>query len=133
MSVGIVVIAVVSLVVSFCGYRVLHTLERWACEPSLQFLSVPRLILTGTGIPIVFAFIMLAGIGGRHLGAANDFAAAPATAGSVLTFISIIIGFTSTSHACNPKCPANNEFHKQSATAAWQVSLCKRRHRGRWS
>lgn len=30
-TVGIVLIAVVSMVVSFLGYRVLHALERWAC------------------------------------------------------------------------------------------------------
>ncbi|KAK4698285.1 hypothetical protein P7C70_g7995, partial [Phenoliferia sp. Uapishka_3] len=75
-SVGIVLIAVLSLVVSFCGYRVLHTLERWAW------------------IPLVFSFVMLAGFGGRHLGSALAFEASPATAGSVLTFISIILGFT---------------------------------------
>lgn len=31
-AVGIVVIAIVSLVVSFFGYRVLHILEKWACK-----------------------------------------------------------------------------------------------------
>ncbi|KAM0753397.1 hypothetical protein T439DRAFT_324040 [Meredithblackwellia eburnea MCA 4105] len=75
-AVGIVIIAVVSLAISFCGYRILHTIERWAW------------------IPILISFILLAAFGGRHLGAALQFEAAPATAGSVLTFISIIIGFT---------------------------------------
>lgn len=31
-NVGIVIIAVVSMVISFCGYKVLHAAERWACE-----------------------------------------------------------------------------------------------------
>ena len=31
-SVGIVIISVASLVISFCGYRVMHACEKWACE-----------------------------------------------------------------------------------------------------
>jgi len=33
-TVGIVIIAVVSMIISFFGYRVLHACERWACESS---------------------------------------------------------------------------------------------------
>lgn len=29
---GICIVASVSMLVSFCGYRVLHAMERWACE-----------------------------------------------------------------------------------------------------
>lgn len=32
---GIVIVAVVSMFISFCGYRVLHAVERWACELAL--------------------------------------------------------------------------------------------------
>ncbi|KAK4047960.1 hypothetical protein OIO90_005998 [Microbotryomycetes sp. JL221] len=62
-SVGIVIIAIVSLVISF-----------W--------------------IPVVFGFIMLAGFGGRHLDAAPAFNPGPATAGAVLSWASLIVGFS---------------------------------------
>jgi purine-cytosine permease-like protein len=78
-NVGIVIIAVVSMLVSFCGYKVLHHLERWAW------------------IPIIFSFIMLTAFGGRHLSASMDFPASDATPGLVLSFASIIVGFSSES------------------------------------
>jgi len=31
---GIVIVAIVSMFISFCGYRVLHMIERWACASS---------------------------------------------------------------------------------------------------
>ncbi|GAA5902554.1 hypothetical protein JCM6882_009315 [Rhodosporidiobolus microsporus] len=81
---GIVIVAVVSMVISFCGYRVLHLIERWAW------------------LPVIIAFILLSGFGGRHLGAATSFATdAPATAANVLSFLSIIIGFTISWSGCS--------------------------------
>lgn len=81
---GIVIVAVISMLVSFCGYRVLHTMERWAW------------------MPVLLAFILLAGFGARHLGSAPSFAASePATAGAVLSFISIIVGFTISWSGCS--------------------------------
>ncbi|GAA5967699.1 hypothetical protein JCM11641_005739 [Rhodosporidiobolus odoratus] len=81
---GIVIVAVVSMVISFCGYRVLHAVERWAW------------------LPVVFSFILLAGFGGRHLGAATSFAVdEPASAANVLTFLSIVVGFTISWSGCS--------------------------------
>ncbi|GAA6041126.1 hypothetical protein JCM8097_004128 [Rhodosporidiobolus ruineniae] len=83
-AVGIVIVAVVSMIISFCGYRVLHSVERWAW------------------LPVVLAFILLAGFGGRHLGAATSFAVdTPATAANVLSFLSIIVGFTISWSGCS--------------------------------
>jgi hypothetical protein len=81
---GIVIVAVISMLVSFCGYKVLHTMERWAW------------------MPVLLAFILLAGFGARHLGSAPSFAASePATAGAVFSFISIIVGFTISWSGCS--------------------------------
>ena len=81
---GIVIVAVISMLVSFCGYKVLHTMERWAW------------------MPVLLAFICLAGFGARHLGSAPSFAASePATAGAVLSFISIVVGFTISWSGCS--------------------------------
>lgn len=81
---GIVIVAVISMLVSFCGYKVLHTMERWAW------------------MPVLLAFIFLAGFGARHLGSAPSFAASePATAGAVLSFISIVVGFTISWSGCS--------------------------------
>ncbi|SGY20562.1 BQ5605_C016g08093 [Microbotryum silenes-dioicae] len=75
--VGIIIIATISLVLSFCGYRVLHAFERWVWAP------------------VLLAFILLAGFGGRHLGAATSYLAdVPATAGTILSFSCIIVGFS---------------------------------------
>ncbi|GAA5865725.1 hypothetical protein JCM8547_002758 [Rhodosporidiobolus lusitaniae] len=81
---GIVIVSVVSMFISFCGYKVLHVVERWAW------------------LPVVLAFILLAGFGGRHLGYATSFATeAPATAANVLSFLSIIVGFTISWSGCS--------------------------------
>lgn len=70
--------------VAFCGYRVLHVIERWAW------------------VPVVLAFILLTSFGGRHLGAATSFASdVPATAANVLSFLSIIVGFTISWSGCS--------------------------------
>ncbi|KAM0791611.1 hypothetical protein ACM66B_006053 [Microbotryomycetes sp. NB124-2] len=75
-SVGIVIIAVISLVISFCGYRVMHACEKWAW------------------IPVIFSFVLLAGFGGRHLDAAPSFQPGPASAGAILSWASLIVGFS---------------------------------------
>jgi hypothetical protein len=81
---GIVIVAVVSMGISFCGYKVLHHVERWAW------------------LPVILSFILLAGFGSRHLGAATSFASeAPATAANVLSFLSIIVGFTISWSGCS--------------------------------
>ncbi|GAA5874386.1 hypothetical protein JCM16303_005836 [Sporobolomyces ruberrimus] len=80
---GIVIVAVVSMIISFFGYRVLHACERWAW------------------IPICISFILLAGFGGRHLGAAASFNVGQSTVGGVLSFISIVVGFTLSWSGCS--------------------------------
>lgn len=36
LNVGIIIIAIISMIISFCGYRVLHACERYACELRLS-------------------------------------------------------------------------------------------------
>ncbi|TFK47512.1 NCS cytosine-purine permease [Heliocybe sulcata] len=75
-SVGIVVITVVSLLISFCGYKVLNWYER-VCW-----------------IPVLVIFVIALGVGGHHL--SDPPPAEPATAVSILSFASTIAGFVIT-------------------------------------
>jgi purine-cytosine permease-like protein len=92
-SVGIVIIAVISLLVggqfkhtyainepylqiSFCGYKVLNWYERLAW------------------LPVLIVFVVALGVGGKHL--ANPPPAEPATASTILSFASTIAGFVIT-------------------------------------
>ncbi|OCH93364.1 NCS cytosine-purine permease [Obba rivulosa] len=75
-SVGIVVIAVISLLVSFCGYKVLNWYERLAW------------------LPVLIVYVVALGIGGKHL--SNPPPAEPATAPVILSFASTIAGFVIT-------------------------------------
>ncbi|KAF8954891.1 cytosine-purine permease [Flammula alnicola] len=75
-TVGIIVIAVISLLVSFCGYNVLNWYERLAW------------------IPVLITFIIALGVGGKHLSSPPP--AEPATASSILTFASTLAGFSIT-------------------------------------
>ncbi|KAG8711060.1 hypothetical protein FRC09_020788 [Ceratobasidium sp. 395] len=73
-NVGIVVITVVSLVITFFGYQVLNWYERYAW------------------FPILVVFLVVIGVGGRHL--SDPLATAgPASHQSVLSFASTIAGF----------------------------------------
>ncbi|KAG8692450.1 hypothetical protein FRC08_009767 [Ceratobasidium sp. 394] len=73
-NVGIVVITVVSLVITFFGYRVLNWYERYAW------------------FPILIAFLVIIGVGGRHL--SDPVAtASPTSHQSILSFASTIAGF----------------------------------------
>lgn len=65
-TLGIVIIGVISLAVTFCGYKVIHWYESIAW------------------IPNVITFIVMLGIGGKHLSVAPS--AIPATASSIITF-----------------------------------------------
>ncbi|KAF8268421.1 NCS cytosine-purine permease [Lactarius quietus] len=73
-TVGIVVISVISLFISFCGLKVLSWFERvvW--------------------FPVILVFIIATCVGGKHFSDAP--AAPPATASQVLTFGATIAGFT---------------------------------------
>ncbi|KAK0444534.1 uncharacterized protein EV420DRAFT_1574324 [Desarmillaria tabescens] len=75
-TVGIVVIAIISLLVSFCGIKVIGWYERIAW------------------IPVVIVFVVALGVGGKHITAVP--AAEPATAAAVLSFGSTIAGFVIT-------------------------------------
>ncbi|KAF8574936.1 NCS cytosine-purine permease [Ramaria rubella] len=75
-TVGIVIVAIISLVISFMGYTVLQWYERFAW------------------IPVIISFIVALGVGGHHLN--NPIAFEPATAPTVLSFASVIAGFVLT-------------------------------------
>ncbi|KAG8776445.1 hypothetical protein FRC12_000910 [Ceratobasidium sp. 428] len=73
-NVGIVVITVVSLVITFFGYQVLNWYERYAW------------------FPILVVFLVVTGVGGKHL--SDPLATAgPASRQSVLSFASTVAGF----------------------------------------
>ncbi|KAI1931348.1 hypothetical protein LOZ12_001601 [Ophidiomyces ophidiicola] len=72
-NVGIVTVAVLSLVISFFGYRVLHQYERYGW------------------IPILAGIVIATGCGGRHL--SRQVEARPASAPAVLSFGGLIAGY----------------------------------------
>lgn len=72
-SVGIVVVCLLSFVTAFLGYRAIHTWQRWQWIPNL--------------IGIVIAV----GCGGKHL--ANQAEAGPATVKSVVGYGSLMAGY----------------------------------------
>lgn len=72
-TVGIVIVALISLFISFMGYTVLHWYDRLAW------------------IPVFIAFIVAVGVGGHDLTRPAQFP--PATAPVVLSFASVIAGF----------------------------------------
>ncbi|CAK5274806.1 unnamed protein product [Mycena citricolor] len=75
-SVGIVIIAAVSLLLSFCGWKILHRYERFAW------------------IPVVIIFLIVVGIGGKHFKDIPE--AEPATVQTILSFAAVIAGFVLT-------------------------------------
>ncbi|KAF8434576.1 NCS cytosine-purine permease [Boletus edulis BED1] len=77
-TVGIVIIALLSMVISFMGYRVLNWYER---------LSWP---------PVLLAFLVALGVGGKNLHYATAPPAVPATASQVLSYAATIAGFVIT-------------------------------------
>ncbi|KAF8954889.1 purine-cytosine permease [Flammula alnicola] len=72
-TVGIVIFTAISVVVSFCGYKFLNWYERVAW------------------IPVVITFIIVLGIGGKHLG--NPPPPVPPTAASILGFAGTQAGY----------------------------------------
>ncbi|PPQ78416.1 hypothetical protein CVT25_011891 [Psilocybe cyanescens] len=75
-TVGIVVIAIISLLVSFCGYNVLNWYERVAW------------------IPVLITYVITMGVGGKHL--SNPPSTVPVTASTILSFASTLAGFAVT-------------------------------------
>ncbi|KAF8480312.1 NCS cytosine-purine permease, partial [Russula ochroleuca] len=74
-TVGIVIISLISLFVSFCGLRVLNWYENCAWAPSL------------------LVFVVATGAGGKHF---IDTPVAPATAAQIFSFAATIAGFIMT-------------------------------------
>lgn len=72
-AVGIVIVALLALLISFCGFNVLHMYERWAWIPSL------------------IAIIIATGCGGKHLH--EQAPTEPATAQAVLSFGMIVASY----------------------------------------
>ncbi|CAO2648590.1 Nn.00g078570.m01.CDS01 [Neocucurbitaria sp. VM-36] len=72
-TVGIVIVCLLALVISFCGFRVLHIYERWAW------------------IPALVALIIAAGCGGKGL--SQQVGAPAATAAQVLSFGGLVASF----------------------------------------
>ncbi|KAI9568089.1 permease for cytosine/purines, uracil, thiamine, allantoin-domain-containing protein [Boletus coccyginus] len=77
-TVGIVLIGVLSMIISFMGYKVLNWYERLAWPP------------------VLLAFLVALGVGGKNLYNANVPPAVPATASAVLSFAATIAGFVIT-------------------------------------
>lgn len=72
-NVGIVIIALIALVISFCGIKALHQFERYAWIPSL------------------IAIIIATGCGGSNL--SKQVEVEPPSAATVLSFGGLIAGF----------------------------------------
>ncbi|KAL5514386.1 hypothetical protein ACEPAG_2474 [Sanghuangporus baumii] len=75
-TVGIVIIAILSLLLSFCGYSVLNWYERLSW------------------MPVFIVYLVALGVGGKHLSSPPP--PEPATAAHVLTFASVLAGFVLT-------------------------------------
>ncbi|KAJ7927492.1 permease for cytosine/purines, uracil, thiamine, allantoin-domain-containing protein [Mycena leptocephala] len=75
-SIGIVIIAVISLLVSFCGWKILHWYERFAW------------------IPIVIIFLIAVGLGGKNF--QHIPPVEPATAPTILSFAAVIASYVLT-------------------------------------
>lgn len=72
-AVGIVIMGILALLISFCGYDVLHHYERWAW------------------IPALIAIVITTGCGGSRL--SEQAPTEPATSGGVLSFGMIIASY----------------------------------------
>jgi NCS1 nucleoside transporter family len=72
-TVGIAIISLLALLISFCGFTVLHRYERWAW------------------IPALIALVIATGCGGKGL--SQQVAAPPATAVQVMSFGGLVASF----------------------------------------
>ncbi|KAH9918753.1 NCS cytosine-purine permease [Epithele typhae] len=101
-SVGIVVIAVISLLVSFCGYRVLN----WFVYERIVW------------IPVLIVYLVALGVGGKHL--TNPPPSEPATAPAVLSFGATIAGFVIT------YCALGSDFtiYYTPSVPSWKIFMC---------
>lgn len=92
-TLGIVIISLISMVVTFCGYRVIHWYE------------------SAAWIPNTLSFILMLGVGGKHL--VNAPAAIPVTASTIITFATTIASSVIT--WC-PMTPDYGVYHSEKAS-----------------
>lgn len=93
---GIVIIAIISLVVSFCGYKVLNWFERVAW------------------FPVLLAYLVALGVSGKRL---SNPPSEPATAAGILSFASTIAGYTLT------YAPLSSDFttYYHPSVSSWRI------------
>ncbi|EER29121.1 hypothetical protein D8B26_000395 [Coccidioides posadasii str. Silveira] len=72
-NVGIVIVAVLALFISFFGYKVLHRYERYGW------------------VPVFISIVIATGCGGKHL--SNQVVPAPPSASAIVTFGGLIAGY----------------------------------------
>ncbi|KAF8178439.1 cytosine-purine permease [Pholiota molesta] len=89
-TLGIVILGAISLVVTFCGYRVLHWFETYAWIPNL------------------IAFPTLLGLGGRHLNPSTFISVSSPTASAMLSFASFV---ASNMISWSPSTPDYGVYH----------------------
>jgi len=96
-SVGIAIIAIISLLISFCGYKILNWYEKIAW------------------VPVVIAFVIALGVGGKHLSSPPP--QVPPSPGSILSFASTIAGFVVTYS------PLSSDFtsYFQPDVSSWRI------------
>ncbi|KAF2861568.1 cytosine-purine permease [Piedraia hortae CBS 480.64] len=96
-TVGIVIVALVSMIVCFCGFRILHLYERYAW------------------IPALIAIIVATGVGGHQLHRQAKVESIPASA--VLSFAGLIAGYVV------PWAALASDFatYMQPQTSSWKV------------
>ncbi|KAI0790471.1 cytosine-purine permease [Abortiporus biennis] len=98
-TLGIVIIGVISFILTFCGYKVIHWYESVAW------------------IPNVIAFIVMLGVGGKHL--SNAPPTSPITASTIITF-----GTTTASSVVSwcMMTPDYGVYHNHKASS-WKIFL----------
>ncbi|CAK7199944.1 hypothetical protein SEUCBS139899_002631 [Sporothrix eucalyptigena] len=99
-TVGIVIICLVSLLVSMLGYRTLHFIERW------------------TWIPNIIGLVVAVGCGGKYLHLQQE--TEPATAYNVLSYAGIIAGYFITFSGTASDYSA---YHNPSVSK-WKIFYC---------
>ncbi len=72
-NVGIVVLGILTLLLSFCGFKIIHYFERWSW------------------IPALISLIIATGCGGKHL--SQQVVTEAPTPGTVISFGALIAGF----------------------------------------
>ncbi|KAI0827299.1 permease for cytosine/purines, uracil, thiamine, allantoin-domain-containing protein [Trametes gibbosa] len=101
-TVGIVVIAFISLLITFCGCRMLHWCYRYQ---------------TLIWIPNVIAFVVMLAVGGKHIVSASVLSPSPAPAAMIMSFGSSL---AATVVSWSTLTPDYGVYHDKNASA-WRV------------